>query len=156
MLMRLSILLQRGGIAHTTRRLNVARPTVDGVLEHLHGLFGSPLLMHSSRNVAPARHTLRLRPHVHRVLTSLARILRPHARFHPCDASHIFHVVASSCTRTALMPGLMGTLHSRTPGIVLSFLAPSSISCHSVRRKQISLTVGHFGRVPRDFRRMLM
>jgi len=142
LLVALHVLLHERHVSRAAARLGVSQPAMSRALKRLRELFDDPLLVRGSAGMQPTSRALELGPKLAVCLAGVRDLLQP-AAFDPRTATATIRVAAPELLAYRLLPGLLRTLASEAPGVVLELVdGASTASSQGLADGAIDLRVG--------------
>jgi DNA-binding transcriptional LysR family regulator len=117
MLRAFDALLTERSVSRAASRLFLSQPAVSSSLKRLREVFGDPLFTRTAHGVEPTPRAHALAPHVHAVLSEVARLLVAGSEFDPTLSDRVFRMVGSDNMSRLILPPLCSLLTRLGSGI---------------------------------------
>jgi DNA-binding transcriptional LysR family regulator len=151
LLVYLDALLRERNVTQAANQLNLSQPALSNGLRRLRELFNDPLLVRTSEGMTPTERALELEPLVRDVLSRIDQAVQPRGEFDPASAHRVFRIMASDYAESTLLPGVLGKLRTRAPGLTLDIMTPSDVSFLDVERGKVDMVINRFDAMPQSF-----
>ncbi|QEL65123.1 hypothetical protein OTERR_16470 [Oryzomicrobium terrae] len=148
LLVAFDALIQERSVSRAAARLYVGQPAMSHALGRLRELFGDELLFRSGTAMEPTRRALEIAARVRPLLQEALAVTAPGQGFSPAKARAHVKLAMSDPLEAILLPGLIGRLRERAPGITLAvqpLAGPALLDALDVG--QVALAVGFFPQV---------
>ncbi|SMC16388.1 DNA-binding transcriptional regulator, LysR family [Andreprevotia lacus DSM 23236] len=133
-------------------RLGLSQSAVSHALSRLRELFGDPLFTRRPDGLTPTRRALELAPKVRALLFMTQDVVSPPSLFDPASSDRQFRLAANDLGSTILGEPLLAKLMSEAPSTRLTTrFAVGMTALEALRRDEIDLAIGRFGRVDEEF-----
>lgn len=135
-------------VAH---RLGLSQSAVSHALGRLRALFDDPLFIRRPHGLEPTRRALALGPRIDALIELAGETLSVDARFDPARSRRRFNLAAPEFVTSIVGPRLVERFRREAPDA--AFLARRlllDLALGGVRRGEVDLALGAFGRIPPD------
>lgn len=107
-------------VTRAARVVGVSQPAMSHILARLRDLFGDPLLVRTTRGMAPTNRAHELIEPVRGALRQLQKVLGTQAAFDPATSSDTFTARMGDVSESLMLPGMLKALEEKAPRISLT------------------------------------
>jgi DNA-binding transcriptional LysR family regulator len=153
LLLALDALLRDENVTQAAARLNITQSALSGRLNKLRHLLNDPLFVPAStgRGMTPTPHALAMRPELEELLKRLNQFARRAHVFDPLSNERTFTIAASDNPASIIAPDLVPLVHSRAPGVRISFVFPNKSRIGEfLAQGSVDLYIGSADDAPQD------
>jgi DNA-binding transcriptional LysR family regulator len=153
LLLVLQALLRERKTTAVARMLGMSQSAVSHALSRLRELFDDPLFVRQAHGLLPTRHALELAPRIDALLLAADEALGLAHDFDPRVARRAFRLGAPDYLAALLAPALLVSFSKHAPHARFGFrLLLGEDALEAVRRDEIDVAIGRFGRRIEDMR----
>lgn len=151
LLVYLDVLLRERNVTRSAAHLGITQPAMSNGLRRLRTLLDDPLLIRTSKGMAPTERALELQPQIRDILANIERAIEPKGNFDPATAKRVVRMMASDYAESTLIPRLLSRLAQAAPDITLDVLTPSDVALEDVEQGRVDMLLNRFDEIPESF-----
>lgn len=151
LLVYFDILLRELNVTRAARYLNITQPAMSNGLRRLREMFNDPILVRTSKGMAPTERALSLAPRIHEIVSQAQLVVEPEAQFDALSSHRVFRISASDYAESTLIPPMLTRLRNAAPNVVLDVLTPSDIESVDIETGKVDLVINRFDTIPKSF-----